>query len=79
MTAQQLLQRQSVRKAFFILLIFLPLSGCTDAVRLRDAHTGQVAQCGPYASDMLVGGDTQAQREAECIRDFQRQGYERMP
>jgi hypothetical protein len=28
---------------------------------------------------MLVGGNTQAQRETECIHDFQRQGYERMP
>lgn len=55
------------------------LAACTDSIRLKNAQTGQIAQCGPYASDMLVGGNTQAQRETECIHDFQRQGYERMP
>jgi hypothetical protein len=63
----------------FITILTLSLVACTDSIKLKNVQTGQIAQCGPYASDMLVGGDTQAQRETECIRDFQRQGFERMP
>jgi len=60
-------------------VLVLSLAGCTEAIKMRNAQTGQVAVCGPYPSDLLVGGDTQAEREAGCIRDFQRQGFERMP
>lgn len=55
------------------------LAGCTDAVEMRNAATGQVTQCGPFPSDMILGGDTQSAREARCVQDFQRQGYEREP
>lgn len=65
--------------AFIIPVVALALAGCTDSIPMKNAQTGQIAKCGPYASDLWVGGDTQAQREAECIHDFQRQGYDRMP
>ena len=52
------------------------LAACTDLIRLKNAQTGQIAQCGPYD---FLGGSVTAQREAECIHDFQRQGDERMP
>jgi hypothetical protein len=68
-----------VKATLAIAIVALSLMACTGSIKLKNARTGQIAQCGPYASDMLVGGDTQAQRETECIRDFQRQGYERMP
>lgn len=61
------------------LVVLIALVGCTEAVKMRNTQTGQIAQCGPYPSDMIAGGNTQAQREARCIDDFQRQGYERMP
>jgi hypothetical protein len=57
----------------------IALPACTDPIKLKNAATGQIAQSGPYASDMIAGGDAQAQRERECIQDFQRQGYERAP
>lgn len=56
------------------------LVGCTtDPILLRHSTTGQMVKCGPYAA----GGGTPAlaavQREAQCIGDYQRQGYERVP
>ena len=71
--------KRLMKATLFITIIAPCLAACTDSIKLKNAQTGQVAQCGPYASDMLVGGNTQAQRETECIRDFQRQCYERMP
>ena len=68
-----------MRAVLFIPVVALVLAGCTAPVLMKNAQTGQAAKCGPYASDLWVGGNTQAQREAQCIQDFQRQGYERMP
>ena len=66
-------------RAFWVCVLGLALCGCTEAIQMRNPKTGEIAKCGPYPSDMIVGGDTQAQRETECIRDFQRQGFERVP
>jgi hypothetical protein len=68
-----------MRPTPFILIVALSLGGCTESIPMRNAQTGQIAKCGPYASDIWVGGNTQAQRETSCIQDFQRQSYERMP
>jgi hypothetical protein len=73
------LEGLSMRVAFLITAISVSLVACTDSIKMKNAQTGQIAQCGPYPSDMWVGGNTQAQRETQCIHDFQRQGYERMP
>jgi hypothetical protein len=62
-----------------VAIIPLLLASCTDAIKLRNYRTGQIAQCGPYTSDMLGNGAVNVLRDSECIRDFQRQGYERMP
>jgi hypothetical protein len=62
-----------------IVIISPVLVRCTAPVTLKSVSTGQIAQCGPYPSDIMGGGNAQAQRERECIQDFQRQGYERMP
>lgn len=53
------------------------LAGCTEAIHLRNP-AGMVATCGPYKA---VGIETiaNADREANCVRDYQRQGYERVP
>ena len=68
-----------MRVALFFLIALLSLTGCTAAVLMKNSQTGQIAKCGPYTSDIIAGGNAQAQREAGCVRDFQRQGYERMP
>jgi hypothetical protein len=53
------------------------LCGCTDAIKMRNVQTGQIAQCGPY--QMAANANVQAEREEQCVKDFQRQGYERLP
>lgn len=51
------------------------LGACTtQQVVLRD-RSGKVATCGPYYND----GGAVAYREAQCIADYQRQGFERAP
>jgi hypothetical protein len=61
-----------------IVLTCAALGACTDAVVLRNAMTGQTAKCGPYVMDSAFS-DSQAQREARCVSDYQRQGFERAP
>lgn len=56
------------------------LAGCTTTavVVLRHPMTGKTASRGPYdARPLSLMGS--ALRETQCIQDFQRQGYERMP
>jgi hypothetical protein len=64
--------------AVLILLTAAALVGCSETVKLRNPATGETATCGPYMLDS-VGSDSQAQREARCISDYQRQGYQRVP
>lgn len=59
-------------------LIFVMLSGCTvtsETVHLRNSG-GMTVQCGPYR-----GGNAPLVTVAlrNCVEDFQRQGYERLP
>ncbi len=61
------------------IVTLLLLAACTDAIKLRNSQTGQIAQCGPYASDMLGNGAVNVLREEQCIRGFQRQSSERIP
>lgn len=49
----------------------------TEKVYLRNAASVTVT-CGPYFSANLAAGAA-AQRESQCISDYQRQGYERVP
>lgn len=62
-----------------IVLLALALVGCTSAVKMQKASTGETAQCGPYGFGLAFGGAQLAARESQCISDYQRQGYERMP
>lgn len=57
----------------FVLLALL--AGCSRAILMRHPD-GREAQCG----HLYVGLDTEvAAREHQCIVDYQRQGYERVP
>ncbi len=57
------------------------LAACTpttERIMLKHAETGKTVHCGPYRSDRY-STTAAAMKERGCIRDFQRQGYERMP
>jgi hypothetical protein len=68
-----------MRAVFLIAIVAVSLAACTESIKMKNTQTGQITRCGPYASVALGGGTNQAQREMQCIQDFQRQGYERMP
>lgn len=59
------------------------LVGCAVPIAystpVRMHHTdGRVATCGPYVSSGLPA-TAGAIRETQCIQDYQRQGFERVP
>ena len=60
-----------------IVPLLLVLTACTSAIELRHPDTGQTATCGPY-NTVGFAGIANAQREAKCIDDYQRQGYVRV-
>jgi hypothetical protein len=57
----------------------LGIGACTSAVKLRNPATGETASCGPYLMEGLGQPASVADREARCISDFQRQGFQRVP
>lgn len=60
------------------ILAALLLSACsTDPIYLAD-RSGKVAQCGPFPATDYINAAAAPHREAQCIADFQRQGYERV-
>lgn len=68
-------------KTLLLLTACAALAGCstvqTEKIYLRNA-AGVTATCGPYFSANLAA-EAAAQRESQCIGDYQRQGYERFP
>lgn len=67
-------------KRLILIGLALGVAGCiaveTTPVRLRNA-SGMTAQCGPYGN---AGAQaiSAAPREAQCVADFQKQGYQRV-
>jgi hypothetical protein len=60
----------------------LLLASCaTQPVTLRHPQTGQTAQCGPYTNmhPLIPALSPHWKAERDCIGDFQRQGFERVP
>ena len=58
-----------------LVLLALLLTGCTSAIPLR--HTdGRRATCGGYFTGGAIGFQVAA-REAQCVDDYRRQGFER--
>ncbi len=54
------------------------VSGCeTVPVRLQHPTTGHLVQCGPYRR-LLIGIPAMI-LENNCVNDFQKAGYERLP
>lgn len=68
-----------MRPFLLVLSAAVFVAGCsTSPVRLQHPRTGQIAVCGPYPATGIPSISTPG-REARCIGDFQRQGYERLP
>jgi hypothetical protein len=65
-----------------VLVLFLGCSlfaGCSsETVILRHPQTGATVTCGPYSNYGFFGGDYWRSMP-QCITDYQRQGFERMP
>jgi len=59
-------------------LALMLLTGCSSVVTLKHPQTGAVAKCGPYFYGAAYA-EAVALREATCVKDFQRQGFERVP
>lgn len=68
-------------KRLVLIALALSMAGCatvqTEKVTLRNA-AGMTATCGPYFNANLAASGA-AQREGQCISDYQRQGYNRVP
>ena len=59
-------------------LLALLLVGCsTTPVKMRHPD-GRAATCGPYPATGIPA-TAGAIREGQCIQDYQRQGFERVP
>lgn len=66
-------------KPIYIAILCLFAAGCsTDPVYLKHSESGQIVQCGPFSS-MGLRATAAALHENQCIADYQRQGYERVP
>ena len=61
-----------------LLLAILPACAHTDRVELRSGRTGQVVSCGPYA-DFALRATGNVMQLNQCIQDFEKQGFVRMP
>jgi hypothetical protein len=69
-------------KAMKILLVCLILaaSACAtgDDITLRNPISGQITKCPGYSTAPALASHAQAQQR-NCVQDYQRQGYERVP
>jgi hypothetical protein len=65
-----------------VLVLFLGCSlfaGCSsETVILRHSQTGATVTCGPYSHYGYFGGDYKRSMP-QCITEYQRQGFERIP
>jgi len=61
-----------MKNVLFVTLC-LTVGGYTLPIEMVNSRSGQTIKCGPYL-DATVGN---AMRESQCIRDYQRQGFER--
>lgn len=63
-------------------LTVLGLVGCatSEIVHLRNA-TGDTVKCGPFTTsgNAAIAAQVSHQKLRDCITDYQRQGYERVP
>ncbi len=66
-------------KPISIAILCLFAAGCSTApVYLKHTQSGQIVQCGPFPTGGVQAA-AGALHENQCITDYQRQGYERVP
>ncbi len=65
-----------ITKAVAVGLLVVVLAGCSAVVRMRHAD-GRVRECGGYSAFGWAHILATPEREGQCIRDYQRQGFER--
>lgn len=65
-----------IKKAVAVGLVVVALAGCSTVVRMRHAD-GRVRKCGGSSEWGPARVLVNPEREAQCIRDYQRQGFER--
>ena len=69
-------------RAVIIILMAIGLAGCasSEKVYLKNA-SNQVVKCGPYTNygNIPHANVTTQIQLRDCIADYQRQGYERVP
>jgi hypothetical protein len=66
-----------MRTAFLLVADILGTLGCTSTILMRHPD-GRVAECGgSYAFGLH--SMSAAERDRDCVNDFQRQGFERAP
>jgi hypothetical protein len=78
------LLKSFLRKALAMSVLVGALSGCaTEIVMLKNPHTGQVARCGGERGGSIAGGmigySLQESDKDDCVRDYQAQGFKRVP
>ena len=66
-----------------LILLALPLvAGCAIGEKVLLKNTaGMTVQCGPYTDfgNIPAANETTAAKVRDCVTDYQRQGYERVP
>ena len=69
-------------RAAIIILMAIGLAGCatSETVYLKNV-SNQTVKCGPYTNygDIPSANVTTQNQLRDCIADYQRQGYERVP
>ena len=65
-----------MKKAVAVGLLVVGLAGCSSVVRMKHAD-GRVRECGGSSEWGEARVLANPQREGQCIRDYQRQGFER--
>ena len=65
-----------IQKAVAVGLLVVALAGCSTVVRMRHAD-GRVRECGGHSEFGWARMLANPEREGQCIRDYQRQGFER--
>ena len=68
-------------KIWIVVALAMTIGACTTStpIRLQHTETGKIVDCGPFTARDEMRDLAIAQKESQCIKDFQRQGYERMP
>ena len=80
-----MLRKHTNRIAFGLgALILAYLTGCaTPVVMLKNTQTGQIARCGGGTRGSVAGGvigySIEKDSDEKCIRDYEAQGFRRMP